>query len=123
VWAYQWNWWYTPNQWKLWAWSADLAIYVLKTTMVVESLWRNLKHWHLQEFNRPQLDLVTHTIITDVLPCVWRTLDYVLDLRHVGRPKALASWQEGFWHDCVECMIHHLSILLPSYFYSMSYHL
>jgi hypothetical protein len=19
VWAYQWNWWYTPNQWKLWA--------------------------------------------------------------------------------------------------------
>ena len=96
VWVYLWNRWYTPNQWKLWARSADSAIYVLKTTMVVESLWRNLKHRHLQEFNRPRLDLVTHIIITDVLPRIQRTLDYVLDVRRVGRPKALASWQEGF---------------------------
>lgn len=26
VWAYLWNQWYTPNQWKLWACSADEAI-------------------------------------------------------------------------------------------------
>jgi hypothetical protein len=51
VWAYLWNRWYTPEQWVLWARSADTPIYVLKTTMVVESLWRNLKHQNLQEFN------------------------------------------------------------------------
>lgn len=45
--------------------------------MVVESLWRNI-------------------IIADVLPRVRRTLDYMLDLRRIGRPKALASWQEDF---------------------------
>ena len=80
TWAYLWNWWYTPKQWVLWARSADPAIYALKTTMVVESLWHNLKHRDLYEFNRPQLDLVTHIIITDVLPRIRKTLDYVLDL-------------------------------------------
>ena len=75
VWAYLWNRWYTPNQWKLWAQSADAAIHMLKTTMVIESLWHNLKHRHLHEFNCPQLDLVTHVIISDVLPCVQRTLE------------------------------------------------
>ena len=99
TWAYLWNRWYTPKQWVLWARSADPAIYALKTTMVVESLWRNLKHRDLHEFNRPRLDLVTHIIITDVLPRVRRTLDYVLDLCRIGRPKALASWQEDFRAD------------------------
>ena len=80
VWAYLWNQWYTLNPWKLWAQSTDSAIYVLKTTMVVESLWQDLKHQHLQEFNRPRLDLVTHIIITDVLPRIRRTFDYVLDM-------------------------------------------
>jgi hypothetical protein len=79
--------------------------------MVVESLWRNLKHRNLQEFNRPRLDLVTHIIITDVLPRVRRTLDYVLDLQRLGRPKALASWQEDFhadWVDMSHCDEHRL---------------
>lgn len=38
VWAYLWNRWYSPPQWKLWARSANPAIPRLKTTMVVESL-------------------------------------------------------------------------------------
>ncbi|KAF8237974.1 hypothetical protein L208DRAFT_1388413 [Tricholoma matsutake] len=76
VWAYLWNQWYNPKQWKLWARSADSAIYVLKMTMVVESLWRNLKHRNLQEFNRLRLDLIMHIIITNVLPRIQRTLDY-----------------------------------------------
>ncbi|KAF8231534.1 hypothetical protein L208DRAFT_1398731, partial [Tricholoma matsutake] len=108
VWAYLWNRWYNPKQWKLWARSADSAIYVLKMTMVVESLWRNLKHRNLQEFNRPRLDLITHIIITDVLPHIQRTLDYVLDLQCIGRPKALASWQEDFradWKDMSCCAV------------------
>jgi hypothetical protein len=49
--AYLWNCWYTPNQWELWARSADDAIPCLKTTMIVESLWKNLKHKDLKDFN------------------------------------------------------------------------
>ncbi|KAF8238036.1 hypothetical protein L208DRAFT_1243989, partial [Tricholoma matsutake] len=99
VWAYLWNCWYMLKQWKLWAHSADLAISKLKTMMIVESLWCNLKHRDLQEFNRPHLDLVTHIIISDVLPHVCMTLDYIQNLRCIGRPKALAGWQTNF---CVD---------------------
>ena len=102
VWAYLWNRWYTPKQWKLWARSTDPAISKLKTTMIVESLWRNLKHRDLQEFNRPRLDLVTHIIISDVLPRVRMTLDYIQNLRRIGRPKALAGWQTDFRADWVD---------------------
>jgi hypothetical protein len=102
VWAYLWNRWYTPKQWKLWARSTDPAISKLKTTMIVESLWRNLKHRDLQEFNRPRLDLVTHIIISDVLPRVHMTLDYIQNLRRIGRPKALAGWQTDFRADWVD---------------------
>jgi hypothetical protein len=111
VWAYLWNRWYTTNQWKLWARSADTAIHTLKTTMVVESLWRNLKHKHLHEFNRPRLDLVTHVIISDILPRVQRTLEYVQGLRRVGWPKELAGWKTDFradWMDMARSDEHRL---------------
>ncbi|KAF8222414.1 hypothetical protein L208DRAFT_1187880, partial [Tricholoma matsutake] len=102
VWAYLWNHWYMPKQWKLWAHSADPAISKLKTTMIVESLWCNLKHQDLQEFNQPHLDLVMHIIISDVLPRVRMTLNYIQNLRHIGRPKALAVWQTNFHADCMD---------------------
>jgi hypothetical protein len=39
--------------------TAFLAEHVLKTTMIVESHWRKLKHDYLHKFNnRPQIDLV-----------------------------------------------------------------
>ena len=90
------------KQWKLWARSTDPAISKLKTTIIVESLWCNLKHWDLQEFNRPCLDLVTHIIISDVLPHVCMMLDYIQNLRCIGRPKALAEWQTDFCADWVD---------------------
>ncbi|KAJ7743489.1 hypothetical protein DFH07DRAFT_749939, partial [Mycena maculata] len=93
VWAYMWNRWYTPKQWRLWARAACDAIPRIKTTMVVESLWKHLKHRDLAQFNRPRLDLVTYLIITNVLPRVARTLAYVLGNRRFGRPKELAAWQ------------------------------
>ena len=52
-----------------------------------------------------------HIIITDVLPRIWRMLDYVLDLQCISRPKALASWQEDFrvdWKDMSHCDKHRL---------------
>ncbi|KAJ7241300.1 hypothetical protein C8J57DRAFT_976323, partial [Mycena rebaudengoi] len=93
VWAYLWNRWYTPMQWELWARAASEAIPRLKTTMIVESMWKNIKRRDLAQFNRPRLDLVTHLVLTSLLPRVKRTLDYVRGLRRVGRPQALAGWQ------------------------------
>ncbi|KAG6912376.1 hypothetical protein DXG01_015053, partial [Tephrocybe rancida] len=111
AWAYLWNRWYTPNQWKLWARSADDAISHLKTTMIVESLWKNVKHRDLKDFNRPRLDLVTHIVLTSVLPRVKLTLATVCGLRRVGRAVALAGWQEDMkkdWIDLSRCDEHRL---------------
>ncbi|KAJ7843365.1 hypothetical protein B0H14DRAFT_2270647, partial [Mycena olivaceomarginata] len=93
VWAYLWNRWYTPNQWSLWARASCDAIPRLKTTMIVESLWKHVKHRELAQFNRPRLDLVVNIVFKSLLPRVKRTLDYVRGVRRVGRPQALAGWQ------------------------------
>jgi hypothetical protein len=53
VWSYLWNRWYMPAQWKLWAWSAYPGIPCIKTTMIVESMWKHIKHCDLAEFNCP----------------------------------------------------------------------
>lgn len=102
VWAYLWNRWYNPIQWKLWARAPEPAIPRLNTTMIVESLWRNIKHRDLAEFNRPRLDLVTHIVVTNVLPRVKRRLDYIRGERRVGRGGEVAGWQKDFrsaWKD------------------------
>ena len=40
VWGYLWTNWYTPDKWKLWAWSAyPHAIPWKQTTMVVKAMW------------------------------------------------------------------------------------
>ncbi|KIM44630.1 hypothetical protein M413DRAFT_66881, partial [Hebeloma cylindrosporum] len=96
VWVYMWNRWYTTKQWSLWARSASDSISRLKTTMVVENLWKHLKRRDLAQFNRPRLDLVTHLVITSVLPRVQLTIDSVLERRHIGRAKALVPWQTEF---------------------------
>ncbi|KAF7372301.1 SWIM-type domain-containing protein [Mycena venus] len=69
------------------------AIPRLKTTMVVESLWRHVKHRDLAQFNRPRLDLVVNIVFKSLLPRVKRTLEYVRGVRRLGRPQALAGWQ------------------------------
>ncbi|KAJ7245268.1 hypothetical protein C8J57DRAFT_973707, partial [Mycena rebaudengoi] len=102
AWAYLWNRWYNPLQWKLWARASEPAIPRLNTTMIVESLWRNIKHRDLAEFNRPRLDLVTHIVVTNVLPRVKRRLDYIKGVRRVGRASEVAGWQKDFraaWKD------------------------
>ncbi|KLO07967.1 hypothetical protein SCHPADRAFT_807249, partial [Schizopora paradoxa] len=99
AWAYLWNRWYCPKMWPLWARSASPIIARLRTTMLVESLWKDLKRRHLRNFNRPRLDLVTHIVITNLLPGVLNKLDYILDRRRDGRAKPLNSWQKAFKRD------------------------
>ncbi|KAF7370832.1 SWIM-type domain-containing protein [Mycena sanguinolenta] len=102
VWAYLWNRWYTPQQWPLWAQASCDAIPRLKTTMIVESLWRHVKHRDLAQFNRPRLDLVINVVLQSLLPRVKRTLEYVQGLRRIGRPQALAGWQADAKAEWVE---------------------
>ncbi|KAJ6038021.1 ATP-dependent DNA helicase PIF1 [Penicillium canescens] len=69
LWAYLYVNWYCPNQWKLWARAADSTeIPVVKTTIIVESHWRTLKHDYLHRFNRPRVDLVVWVLASRVLP-------------------------------------------------------
>ncbi|KAJ7830588.1 hypothetical protein B0H13DRAFT_2371928 [Mycena leptocephala] len=68
VWAYMCNRWYTLAQWALWARASFDAIPRLKTTMVVESMWKHIKRRDLAQFNRPRLDLVAHLVLTSLLP-------------------------------------------------------
>ncbi|KAJ7230419.1 hypothetical protein GGX14DRAFT_553899 [Mycena pura] len=61
--------------------------------MIVESLWKHVKHRDLAQFNRPRLDLVVNVVFKSLLPRVKRTLEYVRGVRRIGRPQALAGWQ------------------------------
>ena len=94
LWAYFFTNWYCDEQWKLWARSANaMEIPVLKTTMIVESHWRVLKHQFLHRFNRPRIDLVTWILITRVMP------DALLRMQAVesGEKRIKkAAWRKGF---------------------------
>ncbi|CAK5283818.1 unnamed protein product [Mycena citricolor] len=96
VWAYMWNRWYCPAQWKLWARASEPAIPRINTTMIVESIWKHVKHRDLSDFNRPRLDLVTYVIIENLLPRVKRNLDGLRRVRRIGRGRELVGWQKDF---------------------------
>ena len=69
LWAYLWVNWYQPSQWRLWARSVnDKEIPILKTTMIVESHWRKIKHDYLHRFNRPRIDLVVWVLLSRLIP-------------------------------------------------------
>ncbi|KAK9245725.1 hypothetical protein V1506DRAFT_458451 [Lipomyces tetrasporus] len=69
LWAYLWVNWYQPSQWALWARSVnETEIPVLKTTMIVESHWRKIKHDCLHCFNRPRIDLVVWVLLSRAIP-------------------------------------------------------
>ncbi|KAJ7442850.1 hypothetical protein FB451DRAFT_1343831 [Mycena latifolia] len=99
-WTYMWNHWYCPQQWPLWARAA------------CDSMWKHIKRRDLAQFNRPRLDLVTYLVIIGLLPRVMQNLGYVLGLRRVGRPQALAGWQIDFkatWVDMSRTDEHRLT--------------
>ena len=106
LWAYFFINWYSHEQWKLWARSANaMEIPVLKTTMIVESHWRVLKHQFLHRFNRPRIDLVTSILVTRVMP------DALVRMRAVksgeNRVKKTA-WRKGFqrnWAKLQGCLV------------------
>lgn len=94
LWAYCWINWYRPTQWKLWARSAhEEEIPVLKTTMIVESHWRVVKHDYLHRLNRPRVDLVTLVLSSRMIPRALKTMHAILEK---NTRKATSSWRKPF---------------------------
>ncbi|CAG8825826.1 18113_t:CDS:1, partial [Dentiscutata erythropus] len=58
AWSYLWVEWYDSSKWPNWARSAKNEISVLKTTMIMESHWRLIKHNYIYKFNKPRVDLL-----------------------------------------------------------------
>ena len=53
----------------LWGRSSNpREIPVLKTTMILESHWRKVKHDYLHRFNPPRIDIVTWVLLSSVIP-------------------------------------------------------
>jgi hypothetical protein len=68
VWAYAWVNWYQPKMWPLWARSSyPLAIPRKRTTMLVESLWRNFKRMSMPHHARVSTDLAAYLLVTETI--------------------------------------------------------
>jgi len=64
--------------------------------MISEAQWKVIKHDDLGMFNRPQLDLVVHTLLTKLLPRVRVTLATVLGDHRAGHAALPTDWQNDF---------------------------
>ena len=80
LWAYLFVNWYAPDQWQLWARSVNPDFLpVLKTTMIIESHWRRIKHDYLHRFNCPRIDLVSWVLVSRVVPQILERTKAILE--------------------------------------------
>ncbi|KAJ5582182.1 ATP-dependent DNA helicase PIF1 [Penicillium sp. DV-2018c] len=94
IWGYLWRNWYAKGQWELWARAAShREVPVVKTTMMVESHWRTLKHDYLHRFNRPRVDLVVWILISRAIPDVIHRMEAIS--KGIFRVYK-ARWREAF---------------------------
>jgi len=94
VWAYLWTNWYVPSKWKLWAQSSyEGAIPRKRTTMLVESLWRNFKRMVLYHYNRPRVDLATYALVTQGIAPYRVRFNSIVRNPQDGRAKSLRGEQ------------------------------
>jgi len=94
VWAYLWTNWYSPDKWKLWARSAHpQAIPRKRTTMVVEAMWRNIKHLVLYLHNCLRVDFTTYALVTQALPSYRNKVVRILNNPRKGRAATLHGEQ------------------------------
>ena len=92
LWAYLFVNGYAPDQWK--PCPASLSgISVLKTTMIVESHRRRIKHDYLHRCNRPKTDLVVSVLTSLVVSEAVEKMNAIL--WKIFR-KATADWFLGF---------------------------
>jgi hypothetical protein len=94
LWAYLFINWYQPGKWELWARSSNAKeIPVLKTTMIVESHWKKIKHEFLHRHNRPRIDMVIWVLTSRAIP---QAIDRMDALRSSDNRKTTASWRKAF---------------------------
>ncbi|KAK1222702.1 hypothetical protein PQX77_014446 [Marasmius sp. AFHP31] len=101
MWAYLWENWYRPEQWKLWACSVVPEIPRLNTTMIMESHWRHIKHDFRHHFSKPRIDLLAWILVTKLGPSYYQKLDVLLG--DIGQYRSLPAWQKPFkklWREC-----------------------
>ncbi|KAJ3542994.1 hypothetical protein NM688_g5915 [Phlebia brevispora] len=101
VWAYLWENWYRPGRWELWARAPHPQIPRLKTTMLLESHWRKIKHDFLHHFRLPRLDLLAWVIVKQLARTYYRKLD--MRLTDTGRYRELPDWRKAFKHEWKRC--------------------
>ena len=99
VWAYLWTNWYAPGKWELWVRSSyEHAIPWKRTTMVVETLWRNYKRMVLNHHNWPHIDLATYTLVTQGIPPYQVCLNSIVNNPQDGHAKPLWGEQVPIKH-------------------------
>ncbi|OBZ78537.1 hypothetical protein A0H81_00404 [Grifola frondosa] len=101
VWAYLWENWYRRGRWELWARAPDPQIPRLKTTMLLESHWRRIKHDFLNHFHQPRIDLLVWILVVKLAPTYYRKLD--IRLNDIGRFRELADWHKSFKREWKRC--------------------
>ncbi|KAJ7307825.1 hypothetical protein DFH08DRAFT_975430 [Mycena albidolilacea] len=94
VWAYLWENWYRKSRWELWARSVHPKIPILKTTMILESHWRRIKHDFLHHFHMPRCDLLAWILIVKLAPSYYLKLARLLT--DTGRYRELPCWRKAF---------------------------
>jgi hypothetical protein len=94
VWVYLWTNWYTMEKWVSWARSSHgLAIPRKRTTMLVESLWRNFKRMVLHHFNRPRVDFATYALVTQGIAPYRICFNQIIKNPRNGRARSLHGEQ------------------------------
>ncbi|KAJ7815602.1 hypothetical protein B0H13DRAFT_2380962 [Mycena leptocephala] len=94
VWAYLWENWYWSSHWELWVSSAHLMIPVLKTTMMLESHWQQIKHDFLHDFHLSHCDWLAWILIVKLVSSYYCKLDQLLT--DTGRYRELPCWHKDF---------------------------
>ncbi|KAK1216777.1 hypothetical protein PQX77_001906 [Marasmius sp. AFHP31] len=115
LWAYLWENWYRAARWKLWARSSyPSEVPRLKTTMILESHWKQLKHAYLDHFSNPRIDFLIWIVV------VRAGNAYLNSFQHIsidnGRWTHRSSWRKDFKREWKRCKKAPISIPLnPRY--------
>ncbi|CAG8776408.1 29357_t:CDS:2, partial [Gigaspora margarita] len=88
------------SKWPTWAQSAKKAISILKTTMIVESHWRLIKHNYINKFNKPHIDLLVWILVEYLFSCY---IIKIQDLESNSKTRTIASWCSVFKHNWKTC--------------------
>ncbi|KAL0574775.1 hypothetical protein V5O48_007186 [Marasmius crinis-equi] len=95
LWAYLWENWYRSGRWALWARSSNpYEIPQLKTTMILESHWKHIKHDYLDHFSNPRIDFLIWTVVVKAGAAYLNSFENIMI--DDGRWTHRASWRKDF---------------------------